>query len=83
MTRPWGGEEPQRGRKMELFLRRTLHYYYVGLTERYHVRHAEALADSMGVLCRRLFHEVRDPWEGETVGLKMALVKATTPENWE
>ena len=76
-------KEPQRSREMELFRRRTLHYHYVGLTDRYHVRHAEALADPMGMLCRRLFHEARDPWEGETVGLKMALVKATTPENWE
>jgi len=76
-------EEPQGRREMELFCRRTFHYHYVGLTERYHVRHAEALADPMGMLCRRLFHEARDPWEGESVGLKMALVKAMTLGNWE
>jgi hypothetical protein len=89
MTRPllpegWNEmEEPQRRREMELFRRRALHYHYVGLTERYHVRHAEELADPMGMLRRRLFHVAREPWEGDTVGLKMALVKATTLENWE
>jgi len=70
-------------REMELFRRRTFHYHYVGLTERYHVHHAKALVDPMGVLCRWLFHKARDPWEGKSVGLKMALVKAMTLGNWE
>ncbi|KAI6099723.1 hypothetical protein F5141DRAFT_393291 [Pisolithus sp. B1] len=40
-----------------------------------------ALEDSMGVLRRRLFFHAKNPWEGETLALKVALIKLT--ENWK
>jgi hypothetical protein len=39
------------------------------------------LTDPVGTLRRRLFHYVGDPWEGETLALKVALIEAT--KNWE
>jgi len=35
----------------------------------------------MGMLRRRLFYYAGDPWEGETLALKVALIEAT--ENWD
>lgn len=35
----------------------------------------------MGALRRLLFFHARNPWEGETLALKVALIKLT--ENWE
>ncbi|KAG1725600.1 protein kinase subdomain-containing protein PKL CAK Fmp29 [Suillus lakei] len=39
------------------------------------------LTDPMGVLRRRLFCHASDPWEGETLALKVALIQAT--KNWK
>ena len=75
-------EEQQREMEMTLFRRRFLHYQYVALTERFNDRlHHAALVHPMDTLRRRLFHNARAPWEGETVELKVALVEAT--RNWE
>ena len=37
--------------------------------------------DPIGMLRRRLFRYASDPWEGETLALKVALIEAT--KNWE
>lgn len=75
-------EEQQRESKMPLLRRRLLHYLYVALTERYNNElHHATLVNPMDVLRRRLFHNARAPWEGETIELKVALIEAT--RNWE
>lgn len=74
-------DETQQGREMELYRRRLVHYHYVKNTEEYSKLHYAALTDPMGMLRRRLFCYASDPWEGETLALKVALIQAT--ENWE
>lgn len=74
-------DETQQSREMELYRRRLVHYHYVKNTEEYNELHYAALTDPMGVLRRRFFCHVSDPWEGESVALKVALIQAT--ENWK
>jgi hypothetical protein len=87
MTRPLPPEslddldENQQSEEMELYRRRLVHYYYVKSTEKYNKLHYAALADPIGLFRRRLFHHASDPWEGETLALKVALIDAT--QNWE
>ncbi|KIM43989.1 hypothetical protein M413DRAFT_443052 [Hebeloma cylindrosporum] len=47
----------------------------------YNILHYKALTDPVGMLRRRLFSYASDPWEGETLALKMALIDAI--ENWD
>jgi len=68
-------------REKELYRRRLAHYHYVKNTKEYNELHYVALTDPMGMLRRRLFSYASDPWEGETLALKVALIGAT--ENWE
>ncbi|KAG7441085.1 protein kinase subdomain-containing protein PKL/CAK/Fmp29 [Guyanagaster necrorhizus] len=68
-------------REKELYHRRLVHYHYVKSTEKYNELHYAALTDPAGVLRRRLFHHASEPWEGETLALKVALMDATA--NWE
>lgn len=65
----------------ELHRRRLVHYHYVKSTEECNEVHRVALADPMGVLRRRLFDHAGQPWEGETIALKVDLIEAT--KNWE
>jgi len=88
MTRPSLPElddldETQRSEEMELYRRRLVHYHYVKNTEEYNELHYAGLnlTDPMGVLRSRLFCHASDPWEGETLALKVALIQAT--ENWK
>ncbi|KAI6042363.1 protein kinase subdomain-containing protein PKL CAK Fmp29 [Pisolithus marmoratus] len=74
-------DETQQSREKELYRRRLVHYHYVKNTEEYNKLHYVALTDPMGMLRRRLFCHASDPWEGETLALKVALIEAT--ENWE
>ena len=74
-------DETQQSREMELYRRRLVHYHYVKNTEEYNRLHYAALTDPMGVLRRRLFCYASDPWEGETLALKVALIQAT--KNWK
>ncbi|KAF8337850.1 protein kinase subdomain-containing protein PKL CAK Fmp29 [Amanita rubescens] len=78
MTRP---SLPENLEDEELYRQRLVHYYYVKCTEEYNELHYAALTIPMGVLCRRLFCYASDPWEGETLALKVALIEATV--NWE
>ena len=72
---------PEQSRAKELYHRRLVHYHYVKNTEEHNKLHYMALTDPMGVLRRRLFCHASDPWEGETLALKVALIKAA--KNWE
>ena len=74
-------DETQKSEEMELYRRRLVHYHYVKNTEKYNELHYAALTDPVGVLRRRLFGHARDPWEGETLALKVALIQAT--KNWK
>lgn len=65
----------------ELHRRRLVHYHYVKSTKECNEVHRAALADPMGVLRRRLFEHAGDPWEGETIALKVDLIEAT--KSWE
>ena len=65
----------------QIYRRRLVHYHYVKNTEECNELHYAALTDPVGVLHRRHFCHASDPWEGETLALKVALIEAT--ENWE
>ncbi|KAI6122216.1 protein kinase subdomain-containing protein PKL/CAK/Fmp29 [Pisolithus croceorrhizus] len=54
---------------------------YLRNAAKYNEPRPMALEDSMGVLRRRLFFHAKNPWEGETLALKVALIKLT--ENWK
>ncbi|KAI9069140.1 hypothetical protein FKP32DRAFT_1608533 [Trametes sanguinea] len=73
-------DESERTRAEELYRRRLVHNHYVKSTEKYNGSHYAALTDPMGVLRRRLFCYASEPWEGETLELKAALIEATG--NW-
>ena len=87
MTRPLLPEnlddldETEQSRAKELYRCRLVHYHYVKNTEEYNKLHYAALTDPLGMLRCRLFNHASDPWEGETLALKVALIEAT--ENWE
>jgi hypothetical protein len=74
-------EETERTAAEEVYHRRLVHYHYVTNTEEYNKSHCDALTDPMCVLRNRLFHHASNPWEGETLELKAALIQAT--ERWE
>jgi hypothetical protein len=74
-------DETEQSREKELYRRRLVHYHYLKNAEECNVLHYAALMDPMGMLRRRLFCHASDPWEGETLALKVALIEAT--ENWE
>ena len=73
-------EIEQSGAK-ELHRRRLAHHHYVKNTEDYNELHYAALTDHLCALRHRLFTHAGNPWEGETLALKVALIEAT--ENWE
>ena len=65
----------------EVCLCRLVHYHYIKNTEEYNKLHYYDLTDPMCMLRSRLFHYATNPWEGETLELKVALIRAT--ERWE
>ena len=74
-------DQPQQDREMELYRCRLVHYHYVENTEKCNKPHYAAMTHSMATIRRRLFGHASDPWEGETLELKIALIEAT--ETWE
>lgn len=74
-------DKTKQSQEMELYCRRLIQYHYVKNTEEYNKLHYAALTDPEGVLRRRLFCYASDPWEGETLELKVALIQAT--KNWK
>jgi hypothetical protein len=69
-------DETQKSKEMELYRRRLVHNHYIKNTGEYNELHYAALTDPVGVLHRRLFCHASDPWEGETLTLKVALIQA-------
>ncbi|KAH9949736.1 protein kinase subdomain-containing protein PKL/CAK/Fmp29 [Amylocystis lapponica] len=74
-------DEAERTEAEEVYRRRLVHYHYVRNTEECNKPHYDALTDHMCVLRSRLFNHASNPWEGETLELKIALIRAT--ETWE
>lgn len=74
-------DETHQSEEVELYRRRLVHYHYVKSTEEYNELHYAGLTDPMGMLRHRLFSHASDPWEGETLELKIALIQAT--ERWK
>ena len=74
-------DEIEQTQAEEVYHRRLVHYHYVRNTEEYNKPHYDALTDHMCVLRTRLFDHAGNPWEGETLELKVALIRAT--ERWE
>ncbi|KAF8999017.1 protein kinase subdomain-containing protein PKL/CAK/Fmp29 [Hymenopellis radicata] len=74
-------DETEQSRAKKLYYNRFIHYHYVKSTEECNDLHYAALTDPVGMLRRRLFYHASDPWEGETLALKVDLIQAT--ENWE
>lgn len=73
-------EETERTAAEEVYCRRFVYYHYVTNKE-YNKPHYDAITDLMCVLRSRLFHHSGNLWEGETLELKVALIRAT--ERWE
>ncbi|KAF8906175.1 protein kinase subdomain-containing protein PKL CAK Fmp29 [Mucidula mucida] len=65
----------------ERYRRRLVHYHYVDNTRKYNKPHSAALRDPVDVLRRMLFHYARSPWRGESLELKLALIRAM--EAWQ
>ena len=73
--------ETQQSRERELFRRRLVHYHYLKSTYEHNMRHFVGMYIPEAMLRRRLFSYASDPWEGETLALKVALIEAA--EKWE
>jgi hypothetical protein len=74
-------DESERTKVEEVYHRRFVHYHYVQNTKKCNKPHYDALTDPMCVIRSRLFHHASNPWEGETLELKVALIRAL--ERWE
>ena len=74
-------DEDARSFENELHRRRLVHYHYIKSTEECNEVHRAALEDYVDVLRRRLFEHAGDPWEGETIALKVDLIEAM--QSWE
>jgi hypothetical protein len=74
-------EETKRIAAEDIYHTRLVHYHYVKNTKEYNKSHYDAFTDPMCVLRSRLFYHAGNPWEGETLELKVALIQAT--ERWD
>ena len=74
-------DETQQSTEKELHRRRLIHYHYGKYTAQNNIIHYASLTDPVGGLRRRLFRYASNPWQGETLALKVALIEAT--KNWE
>ncbi|KDR68627.1 hypothetical protein GALMADRAFT_215767 [Galerina marginata CBS 339.88] len=70
-------EETERGSAKKVYRRRLVHYHYGMYTAEYNKPHYDTLTSHMCALRRRLFELAGNPWEGETLELKVALIRAT------
>jgi hypothetical protein len=74
-------DETQQSGEMELYRRRLVHYHYLKSTAEFNELHFAALTDPKDMFRRSLSRRASDPWEGETLALKVALIQGTN--NWE
>ena len=72
-------DETEQSRAKELYHRRLIPYHYVKKTEECNEVHYAALTDPVGILRRRLFYHAGNPWEGETLALRVALTGGGAP----
>jgi hypothetical protein len=75
--------EIQLSKELELYCRRLVHYLCQkhGKVQQASLCSIGAPHDGMILFCQRLFCNASDPWEGETLSLKVVLIDAK--ENWE
>ena len=73
-------EEAERTAAQEVYHRRLVHYHYVTNTEEYNKPNYDALTDPCACSAAA-FNHAGNPWEGETLELKVTLIRAT--EVWE
>jgi hypothetical protein len=74
-------EEHERAQAKSLYVRRLVHYYYLGTTEMFNEPLFHAMTYPLSYTHSRLFIYASRPWVGETLDLKLALIDAT--EKWE
>lgn len=67
-------DEDDRQAELDQFRRRHLHFFYLGLTQRFNDLHWQAIEQRRGLLKRKVFTHVGEPWEGNNVPLKADLV---------
>lgn len=67
-------EEHERAAALELYRRRHLHYFYLGCCMKFNEPHYQALDLRGETLRRKLFSNAGEPWEGNNIALKSALV---------
>lgn len=74
-------DEDDRGKELELYRRRHLHFYYVGATAKKNDQHFQALMHPAGLFRRKIFQHAGEPWEGNNIPLKADLVRVM--QEWQ
>ncbi|KDR68632.1 hypothetical protein GALMADRAFT_78401 [Galerina marginata CBS 339.88] len=74
-------DEPERSEEDADYRRLLMYYLYVTNTKEHNKPHYEAITDPMCMFRRSLFGYAGNPWDGETLELKVALILAT--KNWK
>ncbi|KAF8136009.1 hypothetical protein K438DRAFT_1882113 [Mycena galopus ATCC 62051] len=73
-------DEAQQSKERELHRRRLVHYHYVKGTAGNNELHY-TVVEPIGMFRRQLFIRAGELWDGETLELKVELIRAT--KNWE
>ncbi|KAF1917508.1 kinase-like domain-containing protein [Ampelomyces quisqualis] len=73
-------DEDERASAREQFRRRHVHFFYLGLTQRFNEPHWHALEQETDLLKRRIFSDAGSPWEGVNTPLQMDLIQVS--QNW-
>ncbi|KAI0030598.1 kinase-like domain-containing protein [Vararia minispora EC-137] len=74
-------DEARRDHEEYIYRRRLVHYHYVTSMKECNQPHYAAFMDPLWALRNRLFQHAGEPWEGETINLKLALIEAM--EKWK
>lgn len=73
-------DEDDRLAELDQYRRRHLHFFYLGLTQRFNDLHWRAIEQRTTLLKRKVFTHAGDPWEGNNVPLKADLIRVT--QHW-
>ncbi|KIY65649.1 kinase-like protein [Cylindrobasidium torrendii FP15055 ss-10] len=73
--------DADKDRAMYSYLRQLVHYQYVTSTAQCNPSHYAAFSDPLHTIRGRLFQQAGAPWEGESLDLKDALIKAR--DRWD
>ncbi|EGP88766.1 uncharacterized protein MYCGRDRAFT_38168 [Zymoseptoria tritici IPO323] len=68
-------DEDDYRKDLELYRRRHAHYYYVAATASKLNMHWKAMTQARGLLRRKIYEHAAEPWEGNSIPLKAALVQ--------